>query len=53
MTEDDLIFTEHDLDTKEDQCIGQDKQANLLFNKKQEQFQKFQGFEGKKPQEKD
>jgi hypothetical protein len=59
-TEDDqiLLFTEHNLDTKEDekhdkttrryQNKGSDDEYEHLFDKKQENFQKLEGFVGKK-----
>ena len=46
MTEDDLLFTEHDLDTKEDQESQVYK--NTFKGKKDNDFQKFEGFNVKK-----
>ena len=57
MTEDDqiLLFTEHNLDTKEDEKTekapiksADSSKFNQLFEKKQDNFKKFDGFTGKK-----
>ena len=56
MTEDDqiLLFTEHNLDTKEDEKTekapiksAESSKMNQLFDKKQDNFKKFDGFAGK------